>query len=80
MQIEYIADDVDQIGNDLYARISCIGCAEKNKKRHDLRFIGYNDRYFYEVVNKDFRERTCEKCGTVWLYKWTYDGVLLQRK
>lgn len=80
MSIEYLADDIDQIGNDLYAKIKCIGCAEKNKESHDLKFVGYNDYHFFMVVNKDFREHTCNHCKTVWMYKWTLDGVELKKK
>lgn len=79
MQIEYLIENIEHYRNDLFAEMNCIGCADKNKKSNKLKFTGYNDNYFFNVVNKDFRNYTCEHCGTNWLYKWTVDGVVVKR-
>lgn len=72
--------EYEQLGNDLFVDFRCLGCAEKLKKFKRLKFTGYNDNYFFNVVNKDFRSYSCEDCETEYLYKWTVDGVILKGK
>lgn len=70
-------------GRDLYASIECacpspnfIGSSIEHLMKKKIRLSGYNDNYFFEVVNKDPREFKCE-CGRAFKYQWKPNGVLI---
>ena len=68
-------------GRDMYAEMQC-SCSNSKYKdgpladimKTTIRFTGYNDDYFFDVVNKEPRERVCE-CGRKFQFQWKSDGV-----
>lgn len=72
-------------GNDLVASFKC-ECPDESFKdssfahlmKHRIRLYGYNDLYFFEEVNKEPRMYNC-KCGFQYKYRWTYEGVEVER-
>lgn len=69
-------------GRDMYATMEC-SCPDKrwadnevlkNSFKTKIRFTGYNDDYFFSVVNKEPRERICD-CGKKYNFQWKHDGV-----
>lgn len=67
--------------NDLFATIQCEcpsetfkGTAIEHLMKHKIRITGYNDNYFFDVVNKEPRILDC-KCGRKYQYQWTRDCV-----
>lgn len=66
--------------NDIFADLWCPICTLNDdglNTLNKLKFSGYNDNYFFDVVNKDFRYKTCEHCGTRYKYKWTRDDLVI---
>jgi len=65
--------------NDLHAKAWCPIC-HSNGDYNMMRLSGYNDRYFFDEVNKDFREWKCRHCDTDYEYKWARNGVEMRLK
>lgn len=73
-------------GRDLYAQIEC-SCLDKRWEgssiyhimKTKIKFTGYNDDYFFKVVNKEPREQVCD-CGRVFIFQWKEDGVYVEDK
>ena len=75
--------DYRRMGNDLYVDCSCPICScDKGDGWHynRIKLSGYNDHYFFNEVNKDFRKYTCNKCDTEYEYRWTTEGVIMRFK
>lgn len=65
--------------NDLFARLYCTCPAvfdgvEHDLLKHSIQLTGYNDDYFFNVANKEPREREC-RCGRRYRVQWFRDGV-----
>jgi hypothetical protein len=71
-------------GRDMYATFKCICPSELFPDKpelgikHTIRLTGYNDDYFWDVVNKEPRELIC-KCGKKYKYQWINGVVELER-
>lgn len=67
---------VRKFGNDLFADLTCT-CPHKdyvdgplaNIIKTKITLSGYNDNYFFEVVNKEPRIISCE-CGKKYSVQW----------
>lgn len=71
--------EIDSLGRDLFAKIFCT-CKKPAKAgeyafSHQIRLTGYNDDYFFNVVNANPREGKCSNCGRAFKYQWKTDGV-----
>jgi hypothetical protein len=73
------------VGNDLATSFYCECPSELFKDssishlmKQKITLYGYNDNYFFNEVNKEMRIYTC-KCGLQYKYRWTYDGVELEK-
>jgi hypothetical protein len=71
-------------GRDIYADFECVCPSDLFKDspiahimKQRILLAGYNDDYFFDVVNKEPREHEC-KCGIKRLVQWTRDGVIVQ--
>lgn len=77
---------IRHFGNDLFADFYC-DCFDPKRKGTPLAKIiktkislsGYNDNYFFEVVNKDPQIRICE-CGRSYHIQWKRTGVEVNYK
>jgi hypothetical protein len=70
--------------NDLYAEFNCecpsekfIGSPIEHLMKQKITLSGYNDNYFYEVVNIEPRIYKC-KCGRQYKYQWFPYGVKIE--
>lgn len=74
--------EINYLGNDMFAQFKCTCPSPLFKDKPELadsikktiRLSGYNDDYYWNVVNKEPRELTCE-CGKKYRYQWI-DGVV----
>lgn len=74
------------LGNDMYADFYCT-CPNKEYKgtplakimKTKISFSGYNDNYFFDVVNKEPQIRICS-CGKSYLFQWKREGVSVEYK
>lgn len=68
-------------GRDIYAKTECTCPSKKwasssiaHIMKTKINFTGYNDNFFFDVVNKEPREQACE-CGKKYTFQWKRDGV-----
>lgn len=69
-------------GRDLSASFYCT-CPDKNYvgtpietvMKTKIELSGYNDRYFWDEVNKEPREVECE-CGKKYTQQWKENGIV----
>lgn len=79
-----VLDITSNNGRDLYAETKCT-CVEQKwlekgiNIKTTIRFSGYNDDYFFNVVNKNPQERDCS-CGAKYSFQWKQDGVHIELK
>jgi hypothetical protein len=73
------------LGNDLFAEFHC-KCPSKRYSdnpvlaeafKTKIKISGYNDKHFFDVINKEPRELACE-CGRRYNYRWTSYGVEIE--
>lgn len=70
-------------GRDLYCNVDC-RCLSERFKDHSIlsvihtvvNLIGYNDDYFFDIVNATDHEGHCKACGRKYFYRWTRNGVM----
>jgi len=67
--------------NDLFCEFECTCPSEswrntpiEHLMKEKIKFSGYNDNYFFDVVNREPKIRTC-KCGKKYRYQWKREGV-----
>lgn len=82
MEISY-----KQLKNDLFAEFEC-KCPKIEYKddpilsgiiKTKIEITGYNDSYFFDIVNKEPREIKCE-CGRVYDVQWLRGKVMINYK
>lgn len=72
------------LGRDLFCDVEC-SCADPEWTespvghlfKRKIKLTGYADDYFFEKVNADAHEITCE-CGWRLRYQWFRDGVQIE--
>lgn len=71
--------------NDLFAEFECKcpssrfkGSAIARHMKEKIKLTGYNDSYFFDVVNKELRSLKC-KCGRKYAYQWKREGVEIKQ-
>jgi len=73
---------ITQHENDLFARIYCTcdnpdwkGTEVEHIMKTNLLLTGYNDDYYFGVVNAEPHHGKCHVCGRGYTIQWKPDGV-----
>lgn len=70
------------LGNDLYCdALECncpnplfVGSPIDHLMKNKIKLVGYDDDYFFNVVNKEPKKGKC-RCGREYKFQWFNDGV-----